>query len=324
MMLQIKRWLAPPVFPDDEPKTRRAILLNSALLTSMVLALCLIAGNLAGGTVPAVVTGLDIGLVAMCLALRRWAYQGRVGLASGALLAVGLVGITLAVTMLGTIRTPSTALYMLLVIFAGLLFDLGGMIAMTVLCSLAIAGLIVAENTGWLPRPDYAVTITQWFTYTVLFVWVGSSTLSSLQSTRRALARADKEIAGRKQTEEALHLLSDTQRQIAQQENLADIFRLVGQKIHELIGDGYVAITILDEQEQAMKVIGLYGFGSLPESLVRMLKVNPSKMVFDLKDMTADELRLFRSGNLEKFEKGLYHLSVRKVPERVCEVAEKH
>lgn len=204
MMLQIKRWLAPPVFPDDEPKTRRAILLNSALLTCMMLALFLFAGNLAGGTAPAAVMGLDIGAVAMCLVLRHWANQGRAGLASGALLAVGLVSITMAVVILGTIRTPSTAVFMLLVIFAGLMFDLGGMIAMTVLCSLAIAGLIVAENTGLLPSPDYAVTISQWVTYTALFVWVGSLTLSSLQSTRRALARAEKEITERNQAEEAL------------------------------------------------------------------------------------------------------------------------
>ena len=143
-MLQIKRWLAPPVFPDDEPNTRRANLLNFALFTCMALALCLIAGNLAGGTVPAVVTGLDIGLVVFCLVLRRIVFQGRVVLASGALLAVGLVGITLAVGILGTIRGPTTAMYMLLVITAGLLFDLW----------------VVAESAhrlGWLDRHVRAV-----------------------------------------------------------------------------------------------------------------------------------------------------------------------
>ncbi len=226
----MKRWtrltqLAPPVFPGDENKTRRAILLNTILLTSLVLALCFIASNLAGGNVPLAVSGVDIVVFGVCLVLRRWAYQGRVGLASGALLAVALIAITLAVAMMGTIRAPATAVYVFLVIAAGLLFDLGGMIAMTVLCALALAGLIVAENAGLLPRPNYTVTITQWVTYTVLFVWAGSLTLSSLQSTRRALARAEQEIAERKRAEEALR---------EREQRLASIYDTVGDVIFQL------------------------------------------------------------------------------------------
>jgi hypothetical protein len=135
MMLQIKRWLAPPVFPNDEPKTRRAILLNTTLLTTLTLAPFLIAGNLAGGNVPLAVNAVDLAVFFVCLVLRRWTYQGRVGLAGSGLLAVGLVGVTLAIAMLGTVRVPSAGIYMLLVITAGLVFDLGGMLIMTAVCA---------------------------------------------------------------------------------------------------------------------------------------------------------------------------------------------
>jgi PAS domain S-box-containing protein len=131
------------------------------------------------------------------------------------------------------------------------------------------------------------------------------------------------DIAERRRMEQAILLISDTQRQIAQLDNLTDIYTLVGKKIQELIGDGYVAISMLDEQIQAIKIVGLYGFGNIYKNLVSRFKMDPSKIVYPLKDMKEDELRLFRSGRLEKFEGGLYAILARKVPQPICDLAEK-
>jgi len=214
MMQKIITWLAPPVFLGDENKTRRARLLNLALLTLIALSLIIVAGILAGGRTPLAVIAVDAVVLVPCLVLRYWIHQGRVGLAGSALLTVAFVVITGVIAILGTIRTPTTTFYMLLVIAAGLLFDLGGMIAMTALCSLAIAGLIAAENLGWLPRPDYTNTITQWVTFTALFAWAGSLTFSALQVMRQALARAEQEIAERKRSEESLRRQSQIMGQV--------------------------------------------------------------------------------------------------------------
>jgi two-component sensor histidine kinase/drug/metabolite transporter superfamily protein YnfA len=203
-MLQIKQLLAPPLFAEDDKKTRRARLLNHILLTLLVCVLCLIMGNLAGGRVPAAVTGLNVVVIVLFLVLRHWNQQGRVKLAGAALMAIGLLIVTTDIALLGTIRTPSTAVYILLVVTAGLLFEIGGMIAMVILCSLLVGGLSVAENSGWLPRPDYTVTITQWVTYTVLFLWAGSLTSSAILYMRQALAHASLESTERRQAEQAL------------------------------------------------------------------------------------------------------------------------
>jgi len=64
----------------------------------------------------------------------------------------------------------------LIVITAGLLFDRRELIITIVLSLLAVAGLIGAENAGWLPPPDYRVTFTQWVTIAVILALGGSLT----------------------------------------------------------------------------------------------------------------------------------------------------
>ncbi len=204
MLLHLKPWLTPPVFPDDEEQTRRASVLNVTLLTALALVAIILVGGILGGRTPPFVLGTDVIIIILCLIFRGWMHQGRIRLASAALIGMAVVCTTVLVAMLGTIRVPTAAFYLLIVVVGGLLFDVEGIVVTTVLSSLAVLGLIMAENGGLLPRPDYTVTITQWITYTALAGFSGGLTFVALQSTRRALQRADREIAERRRTEEVL------------------------------------------------------------------------------------------------------------------------
>jgi PAS domain S-box-containing protein len=263
-MLHIKHWLAPPVFPDDEIKTRRANLLNSALINISTLVPMLFIGDLLGGKSHLPSFLAEVLAFAFCLVLRSWMHRGRVRLASVGLITMGLVLITAVVASKGTVRVPTTAMYMLVVITAGLLFDLRGMMITTALCSLLIGGLIGAENAGLLPRPDYSVTITQWVAYTVIFAWTGSLTFSSLQAMLRALTRADKEITDRKRAEEALKESNDYIETIIKT-SVEGIFvidkggkfeygnaafsKILGWPMDELIGESFIKVIPDDMHE---------------------------------------------------------------------------
>jgi diguanylate cyclase (GGDEF)-like protein/PAS domain S-box-containing protein len=59
-----------------------------------------------------------------------------------------------------------------------------------------------------LPQPDYTVTITQWITYTGLFGVTGSLFTFALQTVRKALISAEKEIVERKRVEMELRKLT--------------------------------------------------------------------------------------------------------------------
>ncbi len=202
--LPIRTLLAPPVFPDDPSKSLRAQLLNYTLWANVVLvAFCVFAG-LVGGNLPAFVIGAEIALGVWSFIVRWWLFQGRIKLASGAFLAAGFVVITLVIARLGTIRAPAAGFYVALVLASGCFFELTGMLLMIALSSLAVGGLIIAENAGLLPQPDYSVNITQWIATTGLFATVGFWTFATLQTTRRALVRAESELAERRRVESSL------------------------------------------------------------------------------------------------------------------------
>ncbi len=165
----IRQWIAPPVFEGDPEKTRRAAWLNTALLTLPTLMPVVVVGSLLGRRVPVAVAGVDLLLLAASLVLRGVMRRGRVTEASVWLLALATIGVTVILARLGTVRAPAATMYLQLVITAGLLTGLSGMIATITVCSMAVVGLIVAENAGMLPMPDYSVGITQAVTYTAAF-----------------------------------------------------------------------------------------------------------------------------------------------------------
>jgi hypothetical protein len=189
------------VFAGDPEKTRRGALLNTALLTLLTLMPVVVLGSLVGRRAPAAVVGVDLLLLAASLVLRAVMRRGRVAQASAWLLALATVGVTVILARLGTVRAPAGTMYLQLVIAAGLLTGLFGMIATITVCSLAVVGLIVAGNAGLLPTPDFSVGITQAVTYIAAFAWTGGLMYAAIRSLRLAVADAESELAGRVRAE---------------------------------------------------------------------------------------------------------------------------
>lgn len=77
-MLRLKHWFAPPIFPGDEIKTRRAAILNVALLTIMLFTLIVSLGDWLGGRTPnLVIVNNLIGFVSAII-VRLWLRRGHV------------------------------------------------------------------------------------------------------------------------------------------------------------------------------------------------------------------------------------------------------
>jgi PAS domain S-box-containing protein len=132
-----------------------------------------------------------------------------------------------------------------------------------------------------------------------------------------------RDITERKQAEKVSRLISDMQAQFIRTNHLEEAYKLAAETIWQLIGDGYVTVGLLDEQIQATKLVGVYGFGNIFEKLVQMLGLDFTKITYSLKDMTEEELKLYRSGKLERCKDGVYGLLLRKIPQAVCNGVEK-
>lgn len=204
-MNSIMRWLAPPVFAGDEEKTRQASLINVIGIASLVFILLLLAGSLLAGNTPTTILIVEFlfGFAVILYLLRRLR-SGKVTLARVGIIVFGLVYITGVTASIGTIRTPTAAILVFWVLMTGLLFGLRGILIGTPAASLAVLGLIVAENAGWLRQPFQGVGLVQWLTFTALFGFTSGVTYYVSQRTHRALSRAEQEIERRKQVEAAL------------------------------------------------------------------------------------------------------------------------
>ena len=203
-MQRIKRWLAPPVFEGDEEKTRQAALLNLIGLGSIALILTITVGTVLGTGTPGRVLMLDLFAAVVLAQFLRWLRIGRVQLACAGFVVFGLVFITGVTASLGTIRTPTTSIFVFWLLMTGALYELRGVVFGSVAASLAVLGLIVAENAGWLPAPYLGAGFTQLVTFIAVFGFTSGLTYYIVLRTRRALALAENEIEQRTRLEAVL------------------------------------------------------------------------------------------------------------------------
>lgn len=199
-----RRVFAAPVFPDDAEKTRRAHLFNLCYLFSTSWLALTVAGNIAGKRMPLAISALMLGALLLGLVPYAWVRRGHLQTGAKIWLGYAFIVATLGMAMLGTIRAPSLGFYLILVICAGFVFGRRAMVAAVALSSIAVAALILAENAGWLPVPDYRVSITQWVTATAFFACVGGLALAATRQIRVALGHVEREVVVRRQAEAEL------------------------------------------------------------------------------------------------------------------------
>lgn len=204
----LKTFFFAPVFANDIAKTSRARLLSAIFNFCLGGLLLVTVGNFLGGNVSLTVSGLNGVAILLLLFMRFWLHRGHTRLLSMATLIILYVFQNLVNFSLGTIRTPTASTYLLLVAIGGILFGVKGTAVTTVAGSLAVIGLIVAENAGLLPQPDFTVGITQWISYTVFMVTAGTLATYALHTIQQALDNASHELKTRQQAEEQIRLLS--------------------------------------------------------------------------------------------------------------------
>ena len=197
-MKRIIHFFAPPVFADDEEKTRNAYLLNFIAVASFLSALIFMP------FVPAeriLYFSLAIGaILAIWLIMRR----GYIRVASMVMVAGLSIVIVVGAATSGGVRAPGYGAFTVVILFAGLLLGWKVAIGMTFISILCGGALLEAEALGLLPEPFRYDSGAHWMIDSAYFIACGAMLTMAFRMMEGALSRAKRELSERKQAEEVL------------------------------------------------------------------------------------------------------------------------
>ena len=160
MLKQVRALLAPPVFPGDEDKTRRARYSNVIALAFFVLAVAyeIVVRILVGITSLALFDFILIGVALLCVAGLILLRKGYVRLTSFFLVALVWVACnSVAATSFG-VRDASYIVNFAIVLMAGLLLGWQAALITTLLSIAAGFGLAIAEENNLIVTTAYPIT----------------------------------------------------------------------------------------------------------------------------------------------------------------------
>ncbi len=206
MWTYIQKLFAPPVFEDNEDKTRIAGVLNTLLVSIMSFLLFI------GITVVPFVFVRKLGNLLLgsgfflALAVARWQMQrGHVRLAS-TILVVGLWTVfTIFLPFAGGITSVAAVFYVSGTVIAGLLLGTRAALVHTAACGLAGLGMAILEFSGYsLPRIFPVPALVGWVDLMLSLLLTTIVLNLVLRGLHDALALARQQVEDRKRAEEAL------------------------------------------------------------------------------------------------------------------------
>lgn len=229
MWQRIRKLLAPPVFEEDEEKTRVARLLNSILLVVILLVMAF--------SIPALVMTpalgrilLELILALVTLGILFLMHRGQVNLAAYIFSFILWAAVTYGTYQVGGFRGSTMSSYFGIIMIAGMLLGGSGGIVFGVLSIVATGGMLYADGLGLLPPPPaYATLTTFWNEFSATVVGVVVLLAMTVNSLRAAITRA-------RLGEKELAIKAREAQQLAQQAQSASQFKtsLIARVSHEL------------------------------------------------------------------------------------------
>ncbi|MEO5887652.1 MAG: hypothetical protein ABIQ77_08315, partial [Anaerolineales bacterium] len=188
MLKRIMYFLSPPVFADDEEKTRTANLLKVIAISSFFAALCY-------GLIAPVGRVIYAGLAtAVILIVWLLIQSGSIRAASIALISGTFLVIALLVMASGGVNAPEYGAFIIPILFAGLL--LGWRVTvLTMLCSVLFgAALIQPGLHAMLPNPTDHTPPVFWVINSLYFVLASLFLTLALQMVNEALRGTNRQL----------------------------------------------------------------------------------------------------------------------------------
>lgn len=264
MLKSFVNWLKPPVFPNEEDKTRSAIILNTLLNTFLVAIFLGLVGVILGADTPRKeITIIIVILTWLFTFSLKWLMRtGHVSMASILFAAVIFLATTTTTYNIGTIRAPAISFYILIVVTIGLTIDRRAILIAAGICTITFLWLYYKEVNGLLPSPDLNVSITQAITFVIAIVTTSVTLFLAVQSIDVAIKYAKQEIKAREhigvelqQINARLELIHEIDRDLLAISNTAEIAQKALRHFRQLIPSQRASVTLFDHEKQEARFL---------------------------------------------------------------------
>ena len=275
MLNSIRQLFSPPIFPDDEEKTRAAELLNTVLIALTLLFFVALAALIWGGTGRYQIY-IGVGVFTLVLvALQAPMRRGRVKLVGVLTIVIFTAVFTFALVNAGTVRVPGIALLTLSVIMSGLIIGRRAARWTAAINAIIFLAVLWLETNGWLPDPIEALSAQQAVIFTGNLILAailldlalrrineslerarfGEEKLSTLnleleQRVQERTAEMDESAKQIKRRVSQLEAIAHTARSAASAKSLEELLPAVATYISSQFGFYHVGIFLLDEGKE--------------------------------------------------------------------------
>jgi PAS domain S-box-containing protein len=155
----------------------------------------------------------------------------------------------------------------------------------------------------------------------VLILAIAIDTLTV--NMRRNLEQANRAFALHEQEWRHNRIIAEIQGVLLRASSREQIFTLVAEKTHQLIGDCICVTSMLEENGQTVATAAVHGFNLPVEKFTKLLGMDLHQKVIRVSELSAEVLSQYRSGKLEVLKGGLHALLMGQVPQPVSTVAQK-
>jgi PAS domain S-box-containing protein len=190
-------------FGADTLRALRLTLLTLLIVLPMMLIASLLASNTKWAEVLAL-AALVPAVALLHLMLRaghvKWTFYGIVTL----LIGYGIVGVVLY----GSIRSAAVLSFVAAIVVGGIFLQSRALIAAVAVSVTALGLLVLAEQAGWLPRPNYEVSMLHWIVHSLVLGAIALNIFYARRLVLLALSRLEQQ---RNQRERAESALDETQ-----------------------------------------------------------------------------------------------------------------
>ncbi len=146
--------------------------------------------------------------------------------------------------------------------------------------------------------------------------------IDELTELRKRIARlepAERRHADVKDTQ-GMEYLSRTATEFVELPSEVNIYRFIGERLQELVGNAVVVINSFDKVSDSLCTRALVGIGKHTKGVLELIGRDPLGMTYPITD--AEGRRALLGGKLVDGPKGLHELSFGKIPESSCRAIE--